>query len=148
MDPHRHLLASVAHLSNGELLVRVKRLAARERHTTAVLIAHLAELDERRLYLAEGYSSLFIYCTQGLRLSEHTAYNRIEAARTVRKFPVLLARLANGSVTLTTIRLLAPHLTRDNHLDLLEKARHQSKRAVEELVAQLHPLPPVPATIR
>ena len=72
MDPK--ILSAVNQLSNDELLKRVKNLAEREREATASLIAHFAELDERRLYLAEGYSSLFTYCTQVLHLSEHAAY--------------------------------------------------------------------------
>lgn len=67
------MLSSVVYLSNDELLARVKHLAEREREVIASLIAHLAELDERRLYLAEGCSSLFSYCTQILHLSEHAA---------------------------------------------------------------------------
>ena len=47
------------------------RLAAEERKATAQLIAALAELDARRLYLGEGCSSLFTYCTTVLHLSEH-----------------------------------------------------------------------------
>jgi hypothetical protein len=66
---------------------RSKSLAARERHATAALVASLAELDERRLYLGEGYGSLFSYCTRVLHLSEHAAYGRIEVARAVRRFP-------------------------------------------------------------
>lgn len=142
------MLSSPARLSDEALVARVKHLAARERHVTAVLIAHLAELDKRRLYLAEGYSSLFTYCTQVLHLSEHAAYGRIEAARAVGRFPVLLEMLEEGSVTLTTVGLLAAHLTRANHRDLLAEARHKSKRQVEELVARLRPQPPVPASVR
>src|SRR5512145_2560453 len=127
------LLASAAQLANPDLLARVKQLAAREREATAALIAHLAELDARRLYLAEGCSSLFTYCTQVLHLSEHAAYGRIEAARAARRYPILLDRLAEGSVTLTTVGLLAPHLTPENHRDLLDQARHRSRRAAEAL---------------
>ena len=43
--------------------------------------AALAELDARRLYLAQGCSSLFAYCTSVLHYSEHGAFNRIEVAR-------------------------------------------------------------------
>jgi hypothetical protein len=68
----------------------VKALAARERRVTVRLVAMLGELAIRRLYLAEGYSSLFTYCTQCLRLSEHAAYGRIEAARAARRFPRIL----------------------------------------------------------
>src|SRR3990172_8459976 len=146
MDPA--VLSSVVHLSDEALVARVKHLAAREREATGALIAHLAELDERRLYLAEGCASLFTYCTQVLHLSEHAAYGRIEAARAARRFPVILEGLEDGSVNLTTIGLLAAHLTAENHGDLLDAARHKSKRQVEELVVRLRPLPPVPASVR
>ncbi len=96
-------LASLAELSDAELLAQVARLATQERDATVALVAHLAELDARRLYLAEGYPSLFAYCTQRLHLAEHAAYGRIEAARVVRRYPVVLERLADGSVTLTTV---------------------------------------------
>ena len=87
----------------------------REREATARLIALLAEVDERRLYLGEGCSSLFTYCTQALHLSEHAAYGRIEAARAARRFPVVLDLLSEASLTLTSVTLLAPHLTPTNH---------------------------------
>ena len=146
MSPN--LFSSVARLSSRELLARVKDLAAHEREATAALIAHLAELDRRRLYLAEGCSSLFTYCTQVLHLSEHAAYRRIEAARVARRLPVILERLADGSVNLTTVGLLACHLTPENHRELLDIARHKRRRQVEELVVRLRPQPPTPASVR
>ena len=141
-------LDSVSRLSDQELLAEVKIAAAREREATARLIALLAQLDERRLYLGEGCSSLFTYCTQVLHLSEHAAYGRIEAARAARRFPVILDLLGDGSVTLTTVTLLAPHLTPTTTCDLLNEARHKSKRDVEHIVARLRPQPAVPATVR
>jgi hypothetical protein len=85
-------------------------------------------MDARRLYLGAGYSSLFTYCTQALHLSEHAAYGRIEAARAARRFPLVMDLLANGSLTVTTVGLLAPHLTADNHRNVLESACHKRKR--------------------
>ena len=141
-------LSTVAQLSNEDLMARVKHLAGRERAVTMDLIAHLAELDARRLYLAEGCASLFTYCTQILQLSEHAAYGRIEAARASRKFPLILEGLGDGSLNLTTVCLLGPHLTPENHREVLDMAQHKSKRQVEELVARLRPQPPVPDTVR
>jgi hypothetical protein len=141
-------IQSFAHLSDNDLLATVKRLAATECQATAALVRSLIELDERRLYLGEGYSSMFTYCTQALHLAEGAAYNRIEAARAARRFPAILAALEDGAITLTTVRLVAPHLTAANHQDVLARARHKGKREIEELVASLRPLPPVPSTIR
>lgn len=128
-----------AELTDDELLAEVKRLVATERRATAALVRSLMELDARRLYLAEGCSSLFAYCTQVLHLSEGGAYNRIEAARTARRYPAVLIALEEGAVTLTTIRLLAPHLTPDNASEVLAGARHKSKRDVEALIASMNP---------
>ena len=58
-------------LSDRELLTEIHHAARSERGATTHLIALLMELDSRRLYLREGYSSMFTYCTQALRLSEH-----------------------------------------------------------------------------
>src|SRR5688572_3945619 len=102
----------------------------------------------RQKDLGQGCSSLFTYCTQVLHLSEHAAYGRIEAARAARKWPAVLELLADGSVHLTAIGLLAPHLTAENHQQVLAAARHRSKREVEEIVASLRPQPPVPASVR
>ena len=135
-------------LSDQALLAEAKRLAEHERAATADLIAALTELDARRLYLGEGCSSLFSYCTHVLHLSEHAAYGRIEAARAARRHPVVLDMLAAGLVNLTTVCLLAPHLTDDNHVEVLNIARHKSKREVEHLVASLRPQPAVPSVVR
>ena len=64
---------AIQSMSDEELLCDVERAAAHERRGMAKLIALLAELDVRRLYLQQGYSSLFTYCTGCLHLSEHAA---------------------------------------------------------------------------
>jgi len=131
--------ASLAALSDDELIERVKDLAACERRASAALVRSLVELDSRRLYLREGCSSLFTYCTHVLHLSEGSAYNRIETARAARRYPEVLAALERGDVTLTAVRLLAPHFTSANHLELLRAARHRSKQQIQELIASLSP---------
>ena len=136
------------HLDDVQLLAEVKRLAECERVATARLVALLAEFDARKLYLGEGCSSLFTYCTQALHLSEHAAYGRIEAARAARRFPIILELLEDGAITLTAVGLLSPHLTPENHRELLQSARHRTKRDVEGIVSALRPQPAVPATIR
>lgn len=137
-----------ARLTDEELIVDLKAAASHERAATAELIALLAEMDARRLYLAEGYSSLFVYCTRCLRLSEHAAYGRIEAARAARKFPIVLDFLADGSITLTTVCLLVSHLTIENCQQLLAAAQHKTKREVEAQIAALAPSPEVPSVVR
>ena len=140
--------SSHARLSDQQLVAQIKHLAKLERQSTASLICALIEFDARRLFLGQGCSSLFTYCTQVLRLSEHAAYGRIEAARAGRRFPIILDLLCEGSVTLTTITLLGPLLTAQNHREVLDSARHKSKREVEQIVAKLRPQPDVLSLVR
>jgi hypothetical protein len=135
-------------LSNTALLEETARLASRERGATAALIAAIAEVDARRLYLGESCPSMFVYCTRVLHLSEHAAYDRIEAARLSRRFPAILAQLEDGALTLTNVRLLGPHLTHANADALMTEAAHKSRSEVERLIARLRPQPDVPAAIR
>jgi hypothetical protein len=132
-------ISMIERLSDDELLTHLKRAAKDERCATAHLIVLLTEVDARRLYLAQGCSSLFTYCTRVLHLSEHAAFGRIEAARTARRFPLILERLLDGSLNLTAIGLLGRHLTSDNHVAVLDAARHKSKSDVEHIVARLRP---------
>lgn len=141
-------LEGLAEFSNHEILDRLRRVVERERLATAHAVAHLAEVDGRRLHLAEGYSSLFTFGTRGLHLSEHATYERVEAARVARSFPCVLARLADGTVTLVAVKLLAPHLRRENYAALLEAAAYRSRREIEELVASLRPAPAVATWVR
>ena len=139
ITPRPGISASFGSLSDDELAEQVKHLAACERRASVALIRSLVEFDTRRLYLREGCSSLFTYCTRVLHLSEGAAYNRIETARAARRFPKVLDALERGDLTLTAIRLLAPYLTAENHEEVLVAARHSSKRQIEELIAKLNP---------
>jgi hypothetical protein len=142
------MLCIAEQLSDEDLMARVKVLAQREREATAALVAHLAVMLERRLYLGQGFSSLHTYCRRVLHMSEYAAYARVEAARAARKYPLILERLAEGSVNLTTVGLLIPEFTPVNHRAMLDAARHKSKREVQELVVRLRPRPLVPSVVR
>jgi hypothetical protein len=144
-EHHERPLQSV---SDDELLRRLAELLRRSRRVESDLVAHIAEVDERRLYAREASPSMFAYCTEVLHLSEAEAYFRITAARASREHPLLLAMLADGRLHLSGIARLAPHLTRENRDALLARAAHRSKRQIEELVAELAPRPDAPALIR
>jgi hypothetical protein len=141
-------VGSLRLLTDAALVAGLKSFLARERSDTASVVAHLAELDTRDVFLREGYSSLFVYCRDALGMSEGEAYNRIEVARASRRFPVVLDMLSDGRVHLTAVRLLAPHLTADNHADVLEAAHGKTKIEIQEIVARLAPRPDALASVR
>src|SRR5512143_270488 len=73
----------LSHLSDPELVRARKAAAVHEKSATADLLAHLAEVDARGLYLLAAYTSMYAYCVRELNLSEDAAYKRIQAARRV-----------------------------------------------------------------
>ena len=126
---------------------QVKQLAACGRRASVALIWSLIEFDARRLYLREGcpHSSPTArrYCTcQRIGVQPHRS--RVAA----RRYPKALGALERGDVTLTTVRLLAPHLTPANHGKVLPSARHRSKHGIQELIASLNPRPATTTMIR
>ena len=146
-DMQNDIFTSLAHLSDEELAAQLKSLAARDRDATARMVAHLAEMDTRDIHLRAGYPRLYDYCLKVLHLSEWEAWNRIEAGHVARRFPILLDMLEEGSIHITGIKLLGPHLTPENHRAVLDEARWKSKLAVSEIVARLDPQPDVPMSI-
>jgi hypothetical protein len=145
---HETILATTDRLSDDAILARMKLHVGREREAIVALVADLAVLLGRTTYLGEGWGPLFSYCRDQLHLSGDAAYNRVAAARAVRLFPVILHHLAAGFVTVTTIKVLRPVLTTQNHLAVLAEAKYRSKMEVERIVARLDPKPDVPSTIR
>lgn len=135
-------------LDDAALLERLTVLVGEDNQLTAVLLAHVGEVDERKLYLARGCSSMFTYCLEVLKMSEGEAYKRIHAARAARAYPLIFELVASGGLHLSGVTLLASRLTAENHRQLLGLAAHKSKRAIEELLAAREPKPDVKVLIR
>lgn len=135
-------------LTDDELLQRLDALLNQSRRVEADLVAHIAEVDARRLFASRAASSMFQYAIEILHLSEAEAYLRIAVARASRMHPVLLEMLGDGRLHLSGIALLAKHLTESNRDGVLARAAHKTKREIEELIAELAPRPDVPPMIR
>ena len=65
----------------------------------------------------------------------------------MRRFPALLEAIATGELHLTGLLMLGPHLTGDNLVEVLPRAKYRTKKELARLVRQLDPLPDVPARI-
>ena len=143
-----HERRALTTIPDDELLHRLAELLRDSRRNEADLVAHIGEVDLRRLYARSASPSMFRYCIHVLHLSEPEAYLRIAAARAARRHPVLLAMLADGRLHLSGIAKLAQHLTRENRDALLGRATHLSKRQIEELIAEICPRPDVPSLVR
>jgi len=134
-------------LGNQALLRRLAEEVARNCESTATLIALIAEVDERRLFLPAGYPSMLAYCMRELHLSRAAALKRIDAGRAARQFEGILSAVADGRLHLSAVLMLAPRLTRENATELLSAATHKTREEVEQLIAARFPRPDLPTRL-
>jgi hypothetical protein len=135
-------------VKNVELLAGLSQLVKRGNELTAEVLAHLAELEERRLHLQLGFPSLFAYCVGALGLSEGSAGRRVAAARVCRRFPEAFELIARGNLHLSALCGLAPHLSPQNATELFAACCRKTRRQVDELLAARFPKPDVREQIR
>ena len=141
-------MLSLRSVRDEDLLRALCRLVKQSRGVEAEVVAHIGEVELRRLCAQEACSSMFEYCRRVLCLRENEAYLRISVARAAREHPVVLEMLRDGRLHLSGIARLAPHLTRQNADAVLRRACGMSHREVRELVAELEPRPDVAPSVR
>ena len=138
---------AISHLPPHVVLANLKQLVVRDRSTTAEMLAHIAIVEERRLYAAEGYDSAFAYCVSALRMSEDIAWKRIRVARATRRHPTILSAIAEGRLHVSGVFLLARWLKRPGGAELLTAAEGKTKAEIEALIAERFPQPDVPTLL-
>src|SRR6185369_2146122 len=117
---------------------------------TAEMLAHISEVDERRLYAAAGYPSMHAYCVEAFHFSEDCACKRIRAGRSARQFPAILDAVAEGRLHLAAVVMLAPYLEREpkDADELLTAAAHKTKAEIALLIAERFPRPDMPSCVQ
>ena len=138
---------ALSHLDDHVLLRDLATHGARNRTATADLLAHLAEVDSRRLYLPAAHPSMHSYCVHVLRLSEDAASKRIQVARKAREFPTIFSAVADGRLHLSGAVLLAAHLTAGNADELLTAAANKTKSEIDIMLVQRFPKQDVPTRV-
>ena len=127
---------TIGNLSDKELVTRVETLRAKEKRLLHELLLHFGEVDSRKLYRDEGYSSMYAYLRDGLGYSEGGAYRRISVARLLKRYPEVYSALEAGELTLSTASELAKCADNESFLSILERAKGKSSEEVSHLVAK------------
>ncbi len=133
--------------TDQQLFSALRRSLDDERAKLVDFLVLLAEFDARRLFAPMGFSSLFRFCVEGLGLSSDQAYRRVAAARAGRRFPKICRMLAEGSLHMSGVAVLAKHLD-DGGEALVAAAAGKSKVELEAMVSTLDGAPEPRVTIR
>ena len=133
-------ISTAKNLSDADLTETLKKTIAAERSNIAASIACLIEITARDLHIRLGASSLFVYLTREVKLSESSASKRCAAIRAVRDFPQILPLIQSGRLHLSNISLISRHLTRENAARLISLAQTQTQRGLEKALAVEFPV--------
>jgi hypothetical protein len=127
---------SIAAMTDAVLLSELHSFLGDSRQLLARLIRHLLEVQARELHRRRAYGNIVDFCTGELHLSQEDARLRASAVLVAKNFPVVIEMIERGETNLATLAILRRHLTKGNHLALLNEARGLSKRQVRKLVAR------------
>ena len=97
---------NLKYISNDELLFRTENLVQTERKIMHLVLSHILEIMDRRLYADMGFDSMYTMMTKKYGYSEPSALRRIDAAKLLRKVPDVAERLKAGTLNLSQAVLL------------------------------------------
>jgi hypothetical protein len=141
------------HLTDETLLMETERLVRAENEILTTILHHLKEIERRRLYSALKYASLFAYAVEKLGYAADQAYRRIAAMRLLSELPEVEEKVAEGSLSLTTVTLARTafrkkECTRERKMEVLKSLENKSTREAEKILANFVPPSPKPDKVR
>lgn len=142
-------------LTNAELESKFAEIAKTERRITAELIELIREVDRRRFFVEQGYSSLFDWMVRKHLYSQSAAHRRILAARLLKKVPEVKEKIAEGSLTLSAAsqaqgaflreeKRAGKEIPAEEKRALLKQLEGGSIRENEKLLGEAFPDSPAP----
>ncbi len=139
---------SIEQLSNNAVIQEGDR-AVRNEHVLLISILEcLNEIERRSLYLKEGYSSLYAFCTFRWRYSPSKAGRFIAAARSIVKFPAARRLLAERKITVCGLAKIARLLVEGNPVEILRSVSGKTFAEIEKIVASHQTAPTVRESVR
>jgi hypothetical protein len=140
-------------LSNSALVARLRDLVSRERALVTEILQYLREVEERKLFLGFGYSSLFAFCMGELGYSEPEAQLRIQAMRLVRVAPEVADKIESGDLSMSVAAQIQSASRREDLpaeevQELVRELSGSSKREAEKVLAARFPEAPRPERAR
>ncbi len=94
---------NLKYISNRDLLSRTENLVQTERKIMHLVLTHILEIMDRKLYADLGFNSMFAMLTKKYGYSEPSALRRIDAAKLLRKVPEVADRLKSGALNLSQV---------------------------------------------
>ncbi len=136
-------------LTSHELLLETEKAVKNERLSTAQVVKLFEEIYARRLYLEQGYPSLFEMAVKHFGYCAGSAQRRINSMKLMRELPEIEERLESGELSLSAASTLQGFFisekrenkaySRLEKLDVTLSCLNKSTREVERKLVALSP---------
>jgi hypothetical protein len=104
----------LSQVQNNVLISNFENWVRSERKITHTILWYINEIEYRRSFAEMGYESMIKYLTRRMGYSESSAYERVQAARLLRKIPHLGEKLEKGALNLTQMVQVSTCLNKDS----------------------------------
>ncbi len=149
-DKDKDKLNKLKKMSDDQLIQQVEYLVRRERQLVECLIWHLQEIQDRKLYLQMGFTSLFECLVKHFKYSESSAYSRISVLRIIKDVPQVAEGLGSGELNLTNLTLAQSYIKKQEKISghkmsieqktqMVTCVKNKSSDEVKQIFAQLNP---------
>ncbi len=139
-------------LSNPILLANFITLVQRERKISREVLEYIAEIEKRRLYAEEGFSSTHDWLVSVHGYSHASAGRRVNAARILCAVPAAAEKIETGSLCMTTlsrvqsaIRLEEKRsgetMTTERKAEVMTEIELKPKTQIEQSLAEIFQTP-------
>ncbi len=142
---------NLKNVSNEVLLLRTENLVHTERKIMHLVLIHILEIMDRKLYADLGYDSMYTMMTKKFGYSEPSALRRIDAAKLLKKVPEVADRLMSGALNLSQAvqlqkclvskALKGESVSKIKTYEILEKLENCNGFETRQLLAQEFDLP-------
>lgn len=137
-------------LSNEDLLLSTESVLEEERKIVQVLIWHLQEIQDRKLFISLGYESLYQCLIKHFKMSDTTAYGRIKVLKILEEVPEVSDSLKSGALSVSNIalahsfieehqKLTGEELSQEDKLEIFENLKDKTTTEAKEFFARCNP---------
>jgi 5-methylcytosine-specific restriction endonuclease McrA len=123
--------------TDSDLISEFKDLVAKERQLQTRILQYLRIIENKKIYLALGFSSLFVFLTEEIGYSETTAYRRIQAMRLIQEMPEVEQKLETGKISLSVASQFHGFLKKENQKRKLNQRPKLSLQEKSDLLSKI-----------
>ena len=135
-------LYDLKNLSDQKLLATTSKIVLEEKRLTSLVLEHLQEIENRKVYCDLGIESLFKYCTRILKYSEAEASVRVNATRLIKAVPKAKEKIDKGELNLTNASAIQRFFNNnqtpaEEKGHVVEKVKGKSTRDTNKILDQM-----------